>query len=257
LLLEALMLKRFAPAVLLCLAAPLVSQQGAVFVPDEGRRTTDWTDVLQVSYAPFSATIVARWIRVQPDGSQSVILSTRRVARDKSGRIFEEHSIFPDGNAEPNPLARTHTDSYADSNTGRFLYCNPDTKKCDSYKRVSTDINRNALHYQYVEAPYSTTLSSGITVRNDKLGKRTLEGQACDETRTTLVFPKGYRGIPKPITVVKELCHDSWLGIDLLLRRIDPFSSSDITFTVTNLQVGDPDPKLFSPPSNFTIKDVR
>ncbi len=247
------MLKWFAPAVLLCLTVPLVSQQRFV-LPDVGTRNP-WPQVADYSYAPFSGIIVAKWIRTQPDGSQRVTLSTRRVARDKSGRVFLEHALFPNGDAEPNALSRHRADSYHDPNTGQLLVCNPNTKKCVSYKEDPSNINRRAYHYSYVELPFSKTLARGITQKDDSLGKGTIEGHACDQTRITTVFPAGYKGIQKPATAVNELCYAPQIGIDLLLRRVDPFSASDITFTVTNLQLGDPDPRLFSPPSNFTIED--
>ena len=56
------------------------------------------------------------------------------------------------------------------------------------------------------------------------------------------------------MTIDREFWYAAQLGFNLLSKRSDPRIGSQ-TFTVTNLALADPDPKLFELPEGFTVAD--
>jgi len=44
--------------------------------------------------APFTATVNTEWIRALPDGTRITLKNHRLIARDKSGRIFQERRLL-------------------------------------------------------------------------------------------------------------------------------------------------------------------
>lgn len=53
-----------------------------------------------------------------------------------------------------------------------------------------------------------------------------------------------------------EYWHSPQLGLNLLSMRSSPFFGKQ-TFTITELSVGEPDPKLFEIPAGYAVKDQR
>ncbi len=244
---------KLASVSLLAFVLPLAAQQLGVHAPDFGtvRETTTSIDIPAIPNAPFSATVVTKWVHIQSDGNQTITFNHRLVARDSSGRVFQERRFFtPTGDVQQTQISEL---DYQDPNRRQLTICKPNALACDQYDNVT----RNTATPANIAQPVSVTYPNGITQQNENLGENTLEGQTCTGTRETTVFPAGFAGSQKPTTVVRELWYSPQLGVNLLTHRIDPRGSSDITFTVTKIQLNEPDPALFTPPNNFTITTAR
>jgi hypothetical protein len=248
------MLKRLAPMALLSLALPhLAAQQPGVHAPDDAvvRESTVSIDIPAIPNAPFSATVVTKWVHIQSDGNQTITFNHRLVARDSSGRVFQERRFFsPAGDVQMTPISEL---DYQDPNRRQLTICKPNALTCSEYDNVT----RNTVAPANIAQPISVTSPNGIKQQNENLGENTLEGQTCAGTRETTVYPAGFAGSQKSTTVVKEFWYSPQLGVNLLTHRIDPRGSSDITFTVTKIQQNEPDPTLFTPPNNFMITTAR
>jgi hypothetical protein len=75
-------------------------------------------------------------------------------------------------------------------------------------------------------------------------------------TRVTVNYNADVFGNDRPMTIEREFWYSPKLGFNLLSKRSDPRIGTQ-TFTVTNLILSDPDPKLFELPEGFTVVDDR
>jgi hypothetical protein len=95
----------------------------------------------------------------------------------------------------------------------------------------------------------------GDRVRQD-LGKQLVSGVEAIGTRDTVNYNPGVFGNDHKMTIDREFWYAPSLGFNLLSKRSDPRIGTQ-TFTVTNLILSDPDPKLFEMPEGFTVVDRR
>jgi hypothetical protein len=86
------------------------------------------------------------------------------------------------------------------------------------------------------------------------LGSQTMEGLLVTGTRTTITIPAGQIGNEKPIDVVTEVWTSPDLKTVIYSKRTDPRMGEQI-FQLTNVVRNEPDPSLFTVPSDFKVVD--
>jgi len=90
-------------------------------------------------------------------------------------------------------------------------------------------------------------------VVTENLGSKEIDGIKVDGTKTTVTWPAGTVGNDKPKVITSE----KWVAPDLKLvvlwRSSDPDSS--INESLTNIERKEPDPTLFTIPSDYKIVD--
>ena len=72
-------------------------------------------------------------------------------------------------------------------------------------------------------------------------------------TRTTMTIPAGSVGNEQPLVVVTERWISPELGISLLTKRDDPRMGQSVS-QVTNIQLDEPSPDLFTVPPDYTVE---
>ena len=82
-----------------------------------------------------------------------------------------------------------------------------------------------------------------------------MEGVQVTGVRTTQTIPAGKIGNDRAITIVTEVWTSPELKTTVLSKRNDP-RTGEQTFKLTNLQRAEPDPSLFTVPSDFKITEV-
>ncbi len=90
----------------------------------------------------------------------------------------------------------------------------------------------------------------------ESLGTQTIGGVEIIGTRETIVIPAGEIGNDSPINTKREFWFSPKLGLDLISVRDDPRFGMQ-RFEVSDLVLGEPDAKLFSPPEASRIIDLR
>ncbi len=199
--------------------------------------------------APFSATVVTEWTRILPDGSKQTMWNHRLVARDSSGRIFQERRYFsPTGQKDPTLLSQQQFD---DPNRHERILCVPrnPTPLCHTFAytpSLATDAPNPTL-------PALTTLPNKVTIQRQDLGRQTIDGVDALGSREITTIPAGLIGNEKQQPIIKEFWFSPRLGINLITKRFDPRVSSIQNFTITQINLSEPDPKLFSPPADARI----
>ena len=83
-----------------------------------------------------------------------------------------------------------------------------------------------------------------------------IEGVLAEGTRLTLTIPAGQIGNERPI----EISHETWTSPDLQMivmsRHTDP-QVGETVYRLTNIQRVQPDPALFTIPSNYKMEDAE
>jgi hypothetical protein len=91
-------------------------------------------------------------------------------------------------------------------------------------------------------------------VTTEDLGTQVMEGVQVTGTRSTQTIPVGKIGNDRPIVITTEVWTSPDLKTTVLSKRSDP-RMGDQTFKLTNVQRSEPDPSLFTVPSDFKITE--
>jgi hypothetical protein len=90
-------------------------------------------------------------------------------------------------------------------------------------------------------------------VTKEDLGQQNVEGVMATGTRTTTVIPAGEIGNAQEIRVVSEQWFSEELQALVLTRHSDPRSGENV-YRLRNILRAEPDPTLFSVPTDYTIQ---
>jgi hypothetical protein len=224
------------------------SPNEVVHAPSGGVRTTVVSiAVPPLPGAPFTATVTTEWKRTLDDGSTVTIGNHRTIARDNSGRVFQERrNLYPAGDARENEINRLE---FADPRAHTLSTCWPEAHIC----QVS-------YYFAPAVAPPSPPTGrletgKGFLTRLE-LGRNFVSGVETVGTRETTTIDAGAWGNDRQVSIVKEFWYSLQLGINVVEKRRDPSYGAQ-TFTVSPITLGEPDPTLFDIPTGFRIDDKR
>jgi hypothetical protein len=197
--------------------------------------------------APFSATVTTEWTKILVDGSKQTNWNHRLIARDSSGRVFQERRNFmPDGAKATTPLAET---DYADPNRHELFVCRPLQRVCYEYPYNERPYNQPQ---PLKTAPIAIEHPHSDLAKWEDLGRRTISGVDTEGSREIITLPAGVNGLERSEPVVKEFWYSPRLGVNVITKRFDPRSGVQ-NFTVGDINQSEPDPKLFVVPEGFRI----
>ena len=197
--------------------------------------------------APFSATVNTEWIRHLPDGSTITLVNHRTVARDANGRIYQERAYFVPNDGKHETFVTQI--EISDPAMGQIYICRTAEQIC----RLR-EFSPNAGPEFGVVAP-GRAGTPGLNV--EQLGEQTVAGLEAIGTRETRVLEAASFGNEAAILERREFWYSPQLGVNLITKREDPRFSSQQSFEVTNLTLGEPEGKLFAPPAGYKILDLR
>lgn len=226
--------------------------------------------------APYSATITNETVQTLADGNRVVQTMTGTTARDSQGRTRQDAPLPTFGNLSAanaprivfiqDPVAQTSytldlTDKTAQKmpvpfggGTGPFPASGADGIAIVRREgAVATGGPMPLPPLPPMPAVLMRTGSSadsGDQVATEDLGSQTMEGVYVTGTRTTRTIPAGQIGNEKPISIVNEVWTSPELKTIIYSKRSDP-RMGDQTFRLTNISRTDPDPSLFTVPSDF------
>jgi hypothetical protein len=201
--------------------------------------------------APFSATVVTVWTKNLADGTTATIKNHRTVARDSTGKIFEERRAFTaTGDTQVTRLAEM---DYADPVRHELLVCIPEQKTCHaSQYRLAPMQKMPAGTGGLQMCGCASRPANGITIQQEALGQQMVENLDEIGSREVTTLPAGTFGNGKAQPIVKEFWYSPRLGINMMTKRFDPRSGAE-NFEVENVSLDEPDPKLFEPPADYQI----
>ena len=189
--------------------------------------------------APFQATVVTDWTRTLSDGTRVTVKNHRIVARDSTGRIFQERRFLTaDGDVSNTPISSLE---YFDPVRKELTTCAPFRKVCTVQ---SWDIPETSVHTcKPVTTPRTTVtcevLGTSITDNIETVGSRQI-----------VTVTGGPLGLKEPEPTVKEFWFSSRLDINLIVKRFEPRGGAQ-NFVFRNISLTEPDPRLFTPPAGY------
>lgn len=203
--------------------------------------------VPSIPNAPFTATVSTKWVRKLEDGSTATIQNRRKIARDNTGRVFQERRTFyPEGDSREPALRQLE---FADPSSHTIVVCHTPNRTCE-------------IRSYYALATMPAPLPSGPFDEGKKflsrvdLGTDTVQGlEAIGSRETTAIYP-GVIGNDRTLEVVKEFWYSPQLGVNLIEKRQDPRSGTQ-DFTVSDISLGEPDVKIFEVPADYRRVDLR
>jgi len=223
------------------------SSEEGVHAPDGGV-IEQFNSILlpPVPKAPFSGTVTAEWTKVLEDGSTLTVQNHRLVVRDGAGRIYQERRrlIPKDSQAEPD-LERIEI---SDPAAHQKYFCRTVTHICA--------LNDYSGPEKASAQPVGTEEDSFGALTREDLGKTTVNGVEAVGTRETRTLNPGAIGNDHAIAIIKEIWYSPSLGINVSVKRIDPRHGTQI-INVTEITLGEPDPKIFAMPAGYTVVDRR
>lgn len=220
-------------------------------------------DPPMIANAPFSGVAEVQSVTTFTDGNRIVRTNSVRYFRDGQGRTrTERQGLNPQGgSATENPSV-----VISDPVSGQRLTLLPKVQAALQFKLQGGLVSRATAVSAYNDgnppfallgigmalgASQSTEASTSIT----SLGQKEINGLSATGSRIVRTIPVGVLGNEKPITNTVE----QWVSADLgMVVQFTETSSVGGSVTVTLNQVvrAEPDPALFTVPSNYKVQNV-
>jgi len=225
-----------------------------------------------VKGAPYSATMNNESIQTLSDGNRIVQTNTGTIARDSQGRTRQDAALPAIGNLSAasaphlvfiqDPVAGT---SYTLNLTDKTAWKNPMPPA--GIGSSSAAVSSSTFFIQtggavppvppppFPQIPLPKHLAMDESDANtEPLASETMEGLVVNGVRTVRIIPAGQIGNDRPINIVTEIWTSADLRTIVSSKRNDP-RMGEQTFRLTNVVRAEPDPSLFTVPTDFKIID--
>jgi hypothetical protein len=212
--------------------------------PDGGTREVLVSILIpSIPNAPFSATVSTESVRMLAEGGRITLVNHRAIARDGAGRIFQERRLLvpPDGEHESVITQTEISDPVAHA----LYICKPDEHVCqvESYSPP-------------VFAGTPSAIPSKEKKSREDMGKQFIGGLEAAGTRETTVLEPGAIGNDSALHIIREYWYSPQLSINLSSKLQDPRIGTQ-DFELSDVTLGEPDPKLFKVPPGSEVIDLR
>jgi hypothetical protein len=235
-------------------------------------RTGDFAGGRAVANQPYSARQISEHTQTLADGTHITQPPQETMLyRDSLGRTRSEHS-FP----EPPGMKGTHM---------VMIEINDPVAGV----RYSLDSSRHVAHRMNMPQVQPMPVAKGATgtatwtqsnntvpmpvmaarvvqpapadgprpeMKHESLGSDIKEGLSVTGQRTTTVYPVGFFGNDRPVTVVNEMWTSAELGMTVLSKMSDP-RNGESTTRLTDVSRAEPAASLFQVPPEYTIEGDR
>jgi hypothetical protein len=228
-------------------------QPGQVIMHDGGvSQTLQSIYIPPIQGAPFSATVHTEWIKYLPDGGTITLVNQRQVARDSLGRIYEERWLLvPKGGKAQSQMNLIQIgDPVAHTMYSCFTMMKPHQCMLQTYAGSSSATYRPPTGQ-------NGPLPNGNGFRtHEDLGMQNISGVETVGTRDTTTYNQGVIGNDIPVTAKREFWFAPSLAVNLRSEVTGPNFGKEI-FSLSDVNLSEPDPKLFQVPDGFEVVDQR
>ena len=169
--------------------------------------------------------------------------------RDNDGRIYEERwTLIPnDGSYKSQKTTIQIGDPTAHTLYNCFMFNKPRNCFLGPFNETTAALYKPAFA-KSGPLPHTDAYST-----HEDLGKDSIDGIG---TRDTVTYNKGAIGNDRPISVKREFWYAPSMGINLRFELRDPSFGKQL-FTITDVTLSEPDPKLYELPPGFEVVDHR
>jgi hypothetical protein len=219
--------------------------------------------------APYSAVGTTETVQTLADGNRIVHTNTMRYFRDGSGRTRTEYSLSAVG-----PFTLDEARSIVminDPIAGQHVVLHPAVKRAEivNTKPSGESSSGNAAGTAMVMGTQADGAAGSIAAGPVSaagcapgmkqlpppvsLGEKTLGGLKASGTRVEYTIAAGEIGNEQPIIVRSEQWRSEELGVVLSSTQHDPMIG-DTTYHLDQIERSEPDPALFTVPSDYTVQ---
>jgi hypothetical protein len=201
---------------------------------------------------PYSATTVTEMNQTLADGNRIVRRTEGKVYRDSAGRTRTEHTLTGIGSVAFGPSAEGKSFVSIQDPVAHTAYV------LDLQNKLARQMPEfGGRFFRGVKGEVGDSagepFADAAKPVKESLGTRMIEGVQAQGTRTTFTIPAGQIGNEAPIEIVNERWYEPTLKVLVLSRFSDP-RIGERTFTLTNIQRGEPAAELFLVPSDYQIE---
>jgi hypothetical protein len=216
-------------------------------------------DIQLVTNQPYKARAVTEIDQTLADGSHMNQTATGMIARDSDGRTVHTQQLR-NGTTTTivfDPVARTHTAYTSDTKIAHVMTL-PTTLPSGATLAVGSGYSSAAG--PVVSAGFVLQGHAGPSLMSDKantktesLGTKAIDGVQVAGTRSTSTIPAGTIGNDKDIITTRETWYSAQLKLDVLKIQDDP-RFGHTTYSLTNIQLGEPEAALFQVPPDYKVE---
>ena len=202
--------------------------------------------VTPVPNAPFTAKVQIVSQQQLPDGSVQIRKTINHIARQSSGRIYNERRqlVPPTFQAEPRLLSA----HIYDPNTRLSTFLNPITHIAeDSTLKRPPAAPANSVPPRIAQ--------QNPLLKEEDLGEQPLGPVTLKGIRRSRTVPAAASGTGKDIVIVDEYWYSPDLSIYMIIKHNDPRTGEQIV-AVSEVERGEPDGLQFAVPATYKRVDV-
>jgi hypothetical protein len=203
-----------------------------------------------VTGAPYSAQAVTQFTQTLANGDHISRTLTASVARDSQGRTRTDRSIGTVGALAASGRGEERAIVIHDPVAGMSYALDPATKTAHS---MAIPAPRNHARSENEGAPAQRWQAAA---KIDDLGTQTIGGVSAQGKRVTRVIPAGKEGNEKEIDIVTETWYSPDLQVLVMSKSSDPRFGDEV-YQLNSLTRAEPDPTLFTVPSDYAVKQGR
>lgn len=236
-----------------------------------------------VKGVPFCATVVTDHTQTFADGNKIHTADNSLVCRDSEGRTRREADLKLMGPMDAAGPGKMITIS--DPNTGVRYMLDTNMKIARKMPMLpplppvtkGTGAGKPGADVMYFTTggaqdvgrpgPGAEVVASTMAVRKivpaggekpdvEQLGDQTINGIHVTGTRVTTTIPAGKMGNEQPIKIVSEDWYSPELKETVMTKHSDPWAG-ELTTQFTNVNTAEPDPSLFTVPSDYKVVDMK
>ena len=220
-----------------------------------------------VKNAPFSADVITESSHTLADGNRIRQTVNSKVYRDSEGRTRREQAVNLNALAANatmeqmvfinDPVAGVSYSLNAQERSGTRYVRSGDGRG----GRLSPDGTgrlprpRDNAAGGPGERGMGRRNAADGNLKEESLGRQTIEGVQAEGRRTTITIPAGQAGNDLPIHITVENWYSPELQTTLLSKHSDPRNGETVT-RLTNISRGEPVRGLFDAPADYKINDA-
>jgi len=233
-------------------------------------------DAEVVKNEPYQAQAVTEMKQTLADGSHIVQTTTATVARDSDGRTVRIQKLTTmgpwrtsgssQGDSQTlttifDPVSKEHINFTSDNKVAHVVTMPPLPPGASvgtegAFSMVYAGSAAGAVQGVTVQAQaIAPQASNGAEPKAESLGTETMESIQATGTRIRRTIPAGTIGNDKDLTITHETWYSPELKLVIQSTQNDP-RFGQTTFTLKNIQQGQPDETLFQVPADYKINKI-
>jgi hypothetical protein len=204
--------------------------------------------IYEIKDVPFCADVIETREYFLRNGTAIHIELHGKVFRDSAGRIRTEREVAG-GRAGVHRVQITIMDPVLKTKTSFDMETNSAT--VDELVQPLAGVPKTPYKFAKKHSPDTPPVNG-----SEDMGTTNIAGYDAQGCRATHLLPAGQYDSDKQLIEVAEKWFFLVLETHMLSRRESPWEGKYVT-TMTKVQRGEPDPKLFQPPPNYKVNDRR